>query len=173
MRFDDAFLTELRSRADIESIISSYVNIKRAGRISKGLCPFHGEKTASFTVYPDTQSYYCFGCGNGGDVITFIKNIENLDYLDAIKFLADRVGAAAGKTQQHGCVTCQVLDNVLHPVKVLVIRLVTGVNFLIGMAHGVDCDGVTFLVGAGDIRKILRFVGNEEGRLHIVFLQNV
>ncbi len=92
MRFDDAFLTELRSRADIETTISSYVNIKRAGRISKGLCPFHGEKTPSFTVYPDTQSYYCFGCGNGGDVITFIKNIENLDYLDAIKFLADRVG---------------------------------------------------------------------------------
>lgn len=92
MRFDDAFLMELRSRADIETIISSYVNIKRAGRISKGLCPFHGEKTPSFTVYPDTQSYYCFGCGNGGDVVTFIKNIENLDYLDAVKFLADRVG---------------------------------------------------------------------------------
>ncbi len=83
---------ELRSRADIESTISSYVNLKRAGRISKGLCPFHGEKTASFTVYPDTQSYYCFGCGNGGDVITFIKNIENLDYIDAVRFLADRVG---------------------------------------------------------------------------------
>ncbi len=92
MRFDDAFLMELRSRADIETTISSYVNIKRAGRISKGLCPFHGEKTPSFTVYPDTQSYYCFGCGSGGDVVTFIKNIENLDYLDAIKFLADRVG---------------------------------------------------------------------------------
>ncbi len=92
MRFDDAFLMELRSRADVETIISSYVNIKRAGRISKGLCPFHGEKTPSFTVYPDTQSYYCFGCGSGGDVVTFIKNIENLDYLDAVKFLADRVG---------------------------------------------------------------------------------
>lgn len=83
---------EIRTRADIESTISSYVNLKRAGRISKGLCPFHGEKTASFTVYPDTQSYYCFGCGNGGDVITFIKNIENLDYIDAVRFLADRVG---------------------------------------------------------------------------------
>lgn len=92
MALSDEFLMELRNRADIESTISSYVNLKRAGRISKGLCPFHGEKTASFTVYPDTQSYYCFGCGNGGDVITFIKNIENLDYLDAVKFLADRVG---------------------------------------------------------------------------------
>ena len=92
MALSDDFLTELRSRADIESTISSYVNLKRAGRISKGLCPFHGEKTASFTVYPDTQSYYCFGCGNGGDVITFIRNIENLDYIDAVRFLADRVG---------------------------------------------------------------------------------
>ena len=92
MALSDDFLQELRNRADIESTISSYVNLKRAGRISKGLCPFHGEKTASFTVYPDTQSYYCFGCGNGGDVITFIKNIENLDYIDAVKFLADRVG---------------------------------------------------------------------------------
>ena len=92
MALSDDFLQELRNRADIETTISSYVNLKRAGRISKGLCPFHGEKTASFTVYPDTQSYYCFGCGNGGDVITFIKNIENLDYIDAVRFLADRVG---------------------------------------------------------------------------------
>ena len=83
---------ESSGRVDIETTISSYVNLKRAGRISKGLCPFHGEKTASFTVYPDTQSYYCFGCGNGGDVITFIKNIENLDYIDAVRFLADKNG---------------------------------------------------------------------------------
>lgn len=92
MALSDDFLTELRRRADIETTISSYVNLKRAGRISKGLCPFHGEKTPSFTVYPDTQSYYCFGCGNGGDVITFIKNIENLDYIDAVRFLADKNG---------------------------------------------------------------------------------
>ncbi len=92
MALSDDFLMELRSRADIETTISSYVNLKRAGRISKGLCPFHGEKTASFTVYPDTQSYYCFGCGSGGDVITFIKNIENLDYIDAVRFLADKNG---------------------------------------------------------------------------------
>ena len=92
MALSDDFLAELRQRADIESIVSSYVNIKRNGRISKGLCPFHNEKTPSFTVYPDTQSYYCFGCGNGGDVITFIKNIENLDYIDAVRFLADRTG---------------------------------------------------------------------------------
>ncbi len=92
MPIPDSFIAELTSRCDIESTISSYVPLKRAGRLLKGLCPFHGEKTPSFTVYPETASFYCFGCGAGGDVITFIKRIENLDYLDAVKFLADRAG---------------------------------------------------------------------------------
>ena len=88
----DSFIQELISRSDIEEVISSYVRVKRRGRTLVGLCPFHGEKTPSFTVYPDTSSFYCFGCGAGGDVITFIKRIENLDYLDAVRFLADRAG---------------------------------------------------------------------------------
>lgn len=92
MAISDDYIEELRRRADIETVISSYVNIKRNGKICRGLCPFHGEKTPSFTVYPDTQSFYCFGCGEGGDVISFIRSIENLDYIDAVKFLADKVG---------------------------------------------------------------------------------
>lgn len=92
MRLSDNFLLELKSRNDIESVISSYVTLKRSGRNLKGLCPFHGEKTASFTVYPDSASFYCFGCGTGGDVIRFIRLIENLDYMDAVKFLAERSG---------------------------------------------------------------------------------
>ena len=92
MPLPDSFLQELLSRSDIESVVSSYVNVKRRGRNLVGLCPFHGEKTPSFTVYPETASFYCFGCGAGGDVITFIKRIENLDYIDAVKFLADRAG---------------------------------------------------------------------------------
>lgn len=92
MAISDDYIAELRRRADIESIISSYVNIRRNGKICRGLCPFHGEKTPSFTVYPDTQSFYCFGCGEGGDVIHFICSIENLDYVEAVKFLADKVG---------------------------------------------------------------------------------
>ena len=92
MAFSEEFLSELRARADMESVASSYVTLKRRGRILTGLCPFHNEKTPSFTVYPETQSYYCFGCGNGGDVITFIKNIENLDYVEAVRLLAERVG---------------------------------------------------------------------------------
>ena len=92
MRLPDRFIQELIERNDIESVVSSYISLKRRGRYSVGLCPFHGEKTPSFTLYPDTASFYCFGCGAAGDVITFIRRIENLDYLDAVKFLADRCG---------------------------------------------------------------------------------
>ena len=90
MRFSEDFLLELRNIADIETVVSSYVTLKRKGKILTGLCPFHNEKTPSFTVYPETQSYYCFGCGSGGDAITFIKNIENLSYGEAIRLLAER-----------------------------------------------------------------------------------
>ena len=94
MRLSDSFLEELRSRVDIESVISPYVNLRRRGKNLVGLCPFHNEKTPSFTVYPENDSFYCFGCGVGGDVITFVRRIENLDYLEAVKMLADRAGMA-------------------------------------------------------------------------------
>ncbi len=90
----DSFLQELIAKNDIESVVSSYVSLKRRGRNLVGLCPFHGEKTASFNLYPETASFYCFGCGAGGDVITFIRRIENLSYIDAVKLLADRAGMA-------------------------------------------------------------------------------
>jgi len=79
-------------KTDIEDVISTYVTLKRRGATLVGLCPFHNEKTPSFTVYLATQSFYCFGCGAGGDAITFVKKIENLDYLDAVKTLAQRAG---------------------------------------------------------------------------------
>ena len=83
---------EIILRTDIEQLISGYVSLKRAGDTYKGLCPFHSEKSASFTVYPKTGSFYCFGCGIGGDAVTFIKQIEHLDYPDALEFLARRAG---------------------------------------------------------------------------------
>ena len=92
MALSDAFLQDLKMKTDINDIISSYVSLKRRGNTSVGLCPFHNEKTPSFTVYEDTQSFYCFGCGAGGDAIGFIKRIENLDYIDAVKALAQRAG---------------------------------------------------------------------------------
>ncbi|MBE6538315.1 MAG: DNA primase [Ruminococcaceae bacterium] len=87
-----AAIEEILYRADIVDVISSYVTLKRAGSNFGGLCPFHSEKTPSFTVFPATKSFYCFGCGAGGDVITFIMKTENLDYPSAIEFLAQRVG---------------------------------------------------------------------------------
>lgn len=92
VRFTDDFIDALRDSNDIESVISGYIELRRRGRNLVGLCPFHNEKTPSFTVYPETSSYYCFGCGAGGDVIGFVRNIENLDYVEAVKLLADRAG---------------------------------------------------------------------------------
>lgn len=94
MRLSDAFLEQLRANTDIESVISPYVNLRRRGKNLVGLCPFHNEKTPSFTVYPENGSFYCFGCGVGGDVITFVRRMENLDYMEAVKQLADRAGMA-------------------------------------------------------------------------------
>lgn len=92
MPLNESFLQELKFKTDIEDIISSYVTLKKRGSTSVGLCPFHNEKTPSFTVYSDTQSFYCFGCGAGGDAVGFIRKIENLDYIDAVKLLAQRAG---------------------------------------------------------------------------------
>lgn len=92
MAIPQDYLAELSRRTDIVELIRGYVQLKRAGSRERGLCPFHNEKTPSFFVFPDTNSYYCFGCGAGGDGITFIKNIQNLDYVEAVKFLAARVG---------------------------------------------------------------------------------
>ncbi|MGN0474993.1 MAG: DNA primase [Acutalibacteraceae bacterium] len=92
MAIPNEFINEVKARNDITDVIGGYVNLKRNGRTSKGLCPFHSEKTPSFTVFGDTSSFYCFGCQAGGDVIGFIRRIENLDYVEAVKFLANRAG---------------------------------------------------------------------------------
>ena len=97
-------------RNDIESLIGSYVSLKRAGSNLKGLCPFHNEKTPSFTVYPQDNSFYCFGCGAGGDAITFIKKRENLDYPDAVEFLANRAGITVIKDELGGYQSAPRID---------------------------------------------------------------
>lgn len=92
MRLPDSFMQDLKFRNNIADVVSNYVNLKKKGHNLVGLCPFHSEKTPSFNIYQDSESFYCFGCGVGGDVITFIRMIENLDYIESIKFLADRSG---------------------------------------------------------------------------------
>lgn len=94
MAIPEDIIMEIKYRNDIESIISQYVNLKRRGKNLVGLCPFHSEKTPSFTVYPETSSFYCFGCGAGGDVFTFTGLLENLDYIESIKLLAERSGVS-------------------------------------------------------------------------------
>ncbi|MDE6092674.1 MAG: DNA primase, partial [Ruminococcus sp.] len=89
---NDEFLYNLRNANPIDTVIGSYVNIQKRGRNHLCLCPFHSEKTPSCTIFTDTQTFHCFGCGAGGDVITFIMKIENLDFPEALKLLAQRSG---------------------------------------------------------------------------------
>lgn len=92
MNISPQIIEDIKARNDIENVISSYITLKRAGSNYNGLCPFHSEKTPSFTVFPSTQSFYCFGCGAGGDAITFVMRMENLDYISAVRTLAERSG---------------------------------------------------------------------------------
>ena len=93
MAFSESFLTELTERNDIVDVVSGYVRLgKKSGSNMFGLCPFHSEKTPSFSVSPDKQIYHCFGCGKGGGVINFIMEIENLSFPEAVEFLATRAG---------------------------------------------------------------------------------
>ncbi|MBR4018948.1 MAG: hypothetical protein IKK12_05300, partial [Clostridia bacterium] len=91
-RFPDHWMSELLSKSDIAAIASEYTLLKPKGKRLWGCCPFHSEKTPSFSVTPDTQLYYCFGCHAGGSVVQFVMEMEKLSYVDAIKYLAQRVG---------------------------------------------------------------------------------
>ena len=105
MRFSEAFLDELAARSDIVDVVSSYVELKRKGANYFGLCPFHSEKTPSFSVAPDKQMYHCFGCKKGGGVFSFIMEIENLTFPEAVEFLARRAGMSLpqeGEMQNDG-----------------------------------------------------------------------
>ena len=90
--FDNKFLDELKNKSDIVDVVGRYVRLEQRGGNFWGKCPFHHEKTASFSVNSTGQFFYCFGCHKSGDVITFVKEIESLDFNDAVKFLAERAG---------------------------------------------------------------------------------
>jgi len=101
MAFPPAFLDELTARNPIEDVVGQYVSLKRSGSNLFGLCPFHGEKTASFSVSPDKGIYYCFGCHKGGSVINFQMEIEGLSYPDAVRALAKRAGLDVPEDEQY------------------------------------------------------------------------
>ena len=92
MYYPDEVVEEVRSRNDIVDVISSYIKLQKKGSSYFGLCPFHNEKSPSFSVSRDKQMYYCFGCGAGGNVFTFLMEYENFSFVEALKFLAERAG---------------------------------------------------------------------------------
>ena len=101
MAFPPSFIDELVARNPIEDVVGQYVNLKRSGSNMFGLCPFHGEKTASFSVAPDKGIYYCFGCHKGGGAINFMMEIEGLSYPDAVRKLAERAGLEVPEDEQY------------------------------------------------------------------------
>ena len=92
MRYSDDIIEEVRERTDIVALISGYVKLTRKGNSYFGLCPFHSEKTGSFSVSPNKQMYYCFGCGAGGNAYTFLMQYENYSFQEAVSSLAERAG---------------------------------------------------------------------------------
>ena len=91
-RYSDEVIEEVKSSNDIVDVISLYVTLKRSGRNFFGLCPFHKEKSPSFSVSPDKQIFHCFGCGVGGNVIHFVSKIENISFMETMEMLANRAG---------------------------------------------------------------------------------
>ncbi len=99
--FPDEFIQEVIERNDIVDVVSQYVKLKRGGSTLKGLCPFHKEKTPSFSVSGDKQLFYCFGCAKGGTIINFVMQMEHLDFVEAVKMLAEKAGIAIPETNGH------------------------------------------------------------------------
>ena len=99
MRYSDDIIEEVRQKNDIVDVVSQYVKLTRKGSSYFGLCPFHNEKTPSFSVTPGKQMYYCFGCGAGGNVFNFIMEYENYTFGEALKHLADRAGVELPKIE--------------------------------------------------------------------------
>ena len=116
IRYSDELIEEIRSSNDIVDTISQYVQLKRKGRNFFGLCPFHKEKSPSFSVSPDKQIFHCFGCGVGGNVIHFISKIENLDFKDTLEFLAERSGIELPKTENEQFNQRQVLKDKVYKI---------------------------------------------------------
>ena len=99
MYYSDEIIEEVRSRNDIVDVISTYVKLQKKGSSYFGLCPFHNEKSPSFSVSRQKQMYYCFGCGAGGNVFTFLMEYENFTFVEALRYLADRAGVELPKPE--------------------------------------------------------------------------
>lgn len=116
IRYSDELIDEIKSSNDIVDTISQYVTLKRSGRNFFGLCPFHKEKSPSFSVSPDKQIFHCFGCGVGGNVIHFVSKIENLDFRETLEFLAERSGIELPKNEDQGFNQRQALKDKVYKI---------------------------------------------------------
>ena len=150
MAFSDEFLEELRSRADILEIVSSYLDVRLKGHNYMGLCPFHSEKTPSFCVYVDTNSFYCFGCGLGGDVISFVMLMEKMQYKEAVEFLANRVGMQISENFLGGEYSNR---KIIYEINRLAAK------FYHNNLMGQDNPGIRYFESRGLSRRIIRHFG--------------
>ena len=110
-RYSEEILNEIRQSNDIVDVISQYVHLKRSGRNYFGLCPFHNEKSPSFSVSPDKQIFHCFGCGVGGNVITFVSQIEGLNFIETVQMLAERANIQLPTLQNNGDTQREILKD--------------------------------------------------------------
>lgn len=115
-RYSDELIEEIRSNNDIVDIISQYVVLKRSGRSYFGLCPFHKEKSPSFSVSPDKQIFHCFGCGAGGNVFHFVSKIENINFIESVQSLADRAGIALPSLDSNEDTKTQMLKSKVYEI---------------------------------------------------------
>lgn len=142
MALPEEFIYQLKLANPIDSVIGNYVNLVRSGKDFVALCPFHSEKTPSFHVYTETQSFYCFGCGAGGDAITFTKKIENLEYIEAVKLLAQKGGLEVPENSA---------DNRVAELKkrILEINRETANYYFRQLVSGSDKRGLTYFIQRG------------------------
>ncbi|MBR3971119.1 MAG: DNA primase [Ruminococcus sp.] len=136
----EEFTMELRNANPIDTVISSYVPLKKRGRTLVCNCPFHSEKTPSFTVFPDTQSFYCFGCGAGGDVITFVMKAENLDFMEAVRLLAERSGMAVPEKRNANP------DNSHRRTRIYEMNRIAANYFYKNLISGKDRSGINYFI---------------------------
>ena len=115
-RYSEEVLNEVRQQNDIVDVVSQYVHLKRSGRNFFGLCPFHNEKSPSFSVSPDKQIFHCFGCGVGGNVITFIERIEGLNFVEAVQMLAERANIQLPSLQDNVDTKKEILKDKVYKI---------------------------------------------------------